>query len=364
MPKSSLSKTDVNVLTTLEPEVYRSVLAEFQEVMEAAPKTPFHHWARVVTLTVLNMRYEKIAFNRELLEHPYQLTRQIILEAIEQFNLLTSLSFVADSVPTAITKSLILEEKHCQLWQEIWPRHSQEEFNEFIALKRRRFAANNLESLIAGRDCVEFGCGNGAICFALLEMGARSVTGIDFGEQSVAYARQQTQMRKVADQSRFEVASVLESGLPSQRFEFAVANGVFHHLNAKHIPVALAEVARVLKSGSWFWYYVDGSGAISMDLWDTSVFLLREVDIRFIEHILQTMSLSRPKMVFIMDGLTATYIHSTWDQVTQQLAAAGFGNFRRLAGGEPIDLDGSALTDPYAKEKFGEGDIRILCQRQ
>jgi len=69
-------------------------------------------------------------------------------------------------------------------------------------------------------------------------------------------------------------------------------------------------------------------------------------------------------MVHLMDGLSATYIHSTWDEAVSMLSRCGFGNFRRLTGGcnTYFDLD-KVDTGPYGREKFGEGDLRILMQR-
>ena len=42
--------------------------------------------------------------------------------------------------------------------------------------------------------------------------------------------------------------------------DFAVSNGVFHHLNNME-----KQFSRVLKPEGWFWYSSDGKGAISMD---------------------------------------------------------------------------------------------------
>ena len=63
-----------------------------------------------------------------------------------------------------------------------------------------------------------------------------------------------------------------------------------------------------------------------------------------------------------MDGLSATYAHTSWDKITKKLARHGFGNFKRLAGGFDMDFDLETIqSDPYGREKFGEGDLRVLC---
>ena len=64
-----------------------------------------------------------------------------------------------------------------------------------------------------------------------------------------------------------------------------------------------------------------------------------------------------------MDGLNATYRHTSYKEITNRLSQFGFGNFKRLSGGFETDFDLDVIQkDPYGKEKFGEGDLRILCQ--
>jgi ubiquinone/menaquinone biosynthesis C-methylase UbiE len=260
-------------------------------------------------------------------------------------------------------KEALLENKHRELWQEIWTRHSEKEFEEFVNLKKFRLRINKLGRYIKNKDCVDFGCGNGSFALALIAMGARSVTGIDFGLNSIRYARKMARRRGLSSRVKFYVADILRNKLPGSRFDFAVSNGVFHHLNPIKIPLAVKEVARVLKKGGWFWYYMDGKDAISMDLFDASVEILDSVDTSFTENILRCMNVKRNKMVYLMDGLNATYFHSSYNRVIRDLSSCGFSNFRRLTGGTATDFDLDRIQkDRYGREKFGEGDLRILSQ--
>lgn len=356
-------KTETTI-TWQQRDIYRSELAKLVALMKRTASSCFSDFARVVTLVMMNMRYERVAFASSLNRHPYLLTRDIIRDARRQYMWFMDMDFIkAGDQAGRKNKSNILKEKHKELWQEIWPRHSDEEFQEFVDLKVKRFKINALEPYIAGKDCVEFGCGNGAIVFALLELGARSAAGIDFGPKSIEYARAMAIKRGVAQRTEFTVDDIVRTRLPSNHYDFAVSNGVFHHLDVGEVKQAVSEVARVLKPGGWLWYYVDGKNAISMDLWDASVEVLRGVKVLFIEKILKDMSISRNKMVFIVDGLSAIYLHSTWQEVVNLLAEYGFGEFRRLKGGVNTDFDLDVVDkDPYGQEKFGEGDIRVLCQ--
>ena len=164
---------------------------------------------------------------------------------------------------------------------------------------------------------------------------------------------------------RLPSADVLNTGFEDARFGFALANAVFHHLADKAaMERALTEVARVLEPGGGMWYYVDGEGAISIDLWDMSVDVMAGVDVRVIEAILGLMNPTRGKMVHLMDSFTATYIHSTWDETVAMMERSGFGNFRRLSGADATSWDLDRIeADPYGHEKFGGGEVRVYCER-
>jgi len=250
------------------------------------------------------------------------------------------------------------------LWQEIWTRHDEKKFQDFIELKAMRLEANKLVQYVKDQDCVDFGCGNGAFVFALLEKGAKTVKGIDFGAKSIEYAKNYANHLGLESKAEFHIREVFESGFKDEQFGFAVSNGVFHHLLENKIPIALKEVARVLKPGGWFWYYVDGEGAISMDLWDRTVKILRDLDINEIETHLLPLNIRRQKMIHIMDGSNATYLHTNWKAVTELLSSFGFSNFKRLTGATETDFDLDVVNSvPHGVEKFGCGDLRIACQK-
>jgi len=336
---------------------YLEELKALADAMRAVPNTPYGMWAKVVTLAVLNMRYERIALNRQLAEHPYPLTERLVADGRRQFAALADAAYIEDPrPPLGGTKSHEKEAKHEELFNEIWDRYDEEAFRAYVARYVHRIAINDLP--VAGKACVDLGCGNGVFCFALLECGAASATGVDFGARSIAYAQR---VAPAYGPAEFRCATVYDTGLPDDTFDVAVQNGVFHHLDDE--DRAVREAARILKVGGGMWYYTDGEGGISYDLWDASVAMLRDVPVLVIEQVLESIHIRREKVVHLMDGLSATYAHTSWDAVTARLARFGFGEFRRLRGGFDTDCDPDVIeADPYGREKFGEGDLRIWCR--
>lgn len=343
-------------------KIYLKKLSELQKIMsEVSPDSRFAAWAKVVCLVNMNMRYEKIAFDTTISTHPYILVDQIVSDTIASFSNLMGTSFIENKeMKLNDKKSLQKEDKHQELFNQIWDRYNEKDFEEYVDRYTHRISVNALEPLIDGKKVIDFGCGNGVFCFASLKKGAAEACGIDFGENSVRFAQNVAKSKNLQN-AHFKVATVYETGYEDGYFDFAIQNGVFHHLDDEN--KAIVEAARVLKKGGYFWYYTDGEGGISYDLWDMSVDILKEVPATFIENILNTMNISRSKIAHIMDGLSATYAHTSWEEMTNRLSKFGFGNFKRLTGGTDTDCDLDVIEkDPFGKEKFGEGDLRILCQ--
>ncbi len=342
--------------------MYFDSLKNLKRIMQETKNTPFSMWAKVVTLAVMNMRCERIVFDKGSKTHPYIMMRQNIDEAIVLFRSLRDVSFIEDEQKGILKgKSKIKEKKHRELFNEMWDRYDDGLFEGYIKRYVYRLKVNNLIPLIKGKTCVDLGCGNGVFCFALLRCGAKHVTGIDFGEKSISYAQNVARRKKLVQSTCFKKATVYKTGLASNKFDFAIQNGVFHHLANE--DAAIQEAHRIVKPHGWFWYYTDGAGAIAADLWDTSVEILKDVPVLFIENVLVNMNVGRNKIVHLTDGLSATYHHTTWKSMTGRLARYGFGEFQRLSGGFDTDFDLDRIKkDPYGREKFGEGDLRILCQ--
>jgi len=347
----------------MEKSIYFKKLLDLKKQMMKIENTPYTMWVKVIVLTTVNMKYEKVAFDKAINEHPYVLVEKILHGAQVLLDNLLDISFIeSNDREVKIFKSKVREEKHHDLFNEMWDRFDDLDFQRYIERYVYRIKINSIYNLVYNKSCVDLGGGNGAFCFALLKSGAKKVVGIDFGEKSIEYASKKAQELGFSTKhALFKVRSCYETKCDSNSFDFAIQNGVFHHLDDE--DRAIKEAARILKVGGWFWYYTAGEGGIGYDLWAASVEMLQDVPILFIENVLLSMNVSRNKIIHLTDGLSATYRHTSWDKITKKLESYGFGNFRRLKGGFETDFDYDRIeSDPYGKEKFGEGDLRVLTQ--
>ena len=59
--------------------------------------------------------------------------------------------------------------------------------------------------------------------------------------------------------------------------------------------------------------------------------------------------------------MNAEYHHTSYKKIVSFLKKIGFKNFKQMRGGFATDFDKPFINDLYFKQKFGSGDLRILC---
>jgi SAM-dependent methyltransferase len=345
-------------------KTYLPKLEQLAAVAKTLPRTRMFAIAKIKALVLMNMRYEKIQIDRALPEHPYLTVERFVDDAIADLTAWREVDFI-ESTDTAIPDAggIPMESMHQDLFQRLWTQFDPDDYRERIARYDHRISVNGLNRTFSGMRGIDFGCGHGNFAHAFINGGAAFVLGIDYGEDSIRFATAARDRLGVgADRIAFKQASVYDTGEPSASYDFAVQNGVFHHLDDE--DRAYREVLRVLKPGGLFWVYTDGEGAISHDLWDTSRQILSDIPAVFIVDQLKALNLSTGKRYHLGDGLNAVYRHTTWKALTERLGRLGFGDFRRLSGGFETDFDHDVITaDRYGTAKFGSGDLRLLCRK-
>jgi len=345
-------------------KIYSKNLEDLIKLADKIPNTRMMAIAKISALVALNMRYERIMVDRNLDVDPNELVSGYISDATLELSGVQEISYIEASSDRLIRDEGTDEEKHKKLFQKLWVRFSLDEYKERVERYLYRLKVNKMSNgWLKGFKCIDFGCGHGNFAHALIKEGAEYVYAVDCGHDNIEYAiKARESLRVSSEKIEFKEETVNSVSKPDGFFDFAVQNGVFHHLENE--DEAYKEVYRVLKPGGWFWVYTDGFGSISSDLWDASVYILREIPQEFILSYLDFINVETGKKYHLGDGLNAVYRHHTWDGIIEKLTGIGFGNFRRLVGGFSTDFDHDVISkDKYGKEKFGEGDIRILAQK-
>ena len=127
------------------------------------------------------------------------------------------------------------------------------ESSEYFAIGRVKWVRRRLEKLLGQppvlKSVLDFGCGTGnSVAFLLSELQAEHVTGIDTSEQSLVQAR----ARYPSSTATF-VSS--DNHKPSEQFDLAFCNGVFHHIPVELRSSIVETIYRSIKPGGWFAFW-------------------------------------------------------------------------------------------------------------
>jgi 2-polyprenyl-3-methyl-5-hydroxy-6-metoxy-1,4-benzoquinol methylase len=349
----------------IPPSSYTVPLEELVQYCQSAPATPMIARQRINALAAMNLQWWSSHCGSDLSSHPYTIAKRLVAEALVTIKMWDFLKWAEGEERSFLEPSRpAMENLHQDLFQRLWTQYDIEKFKtDRIPRYLHRIDINDLGPMIKGKRCIDFGCGHGNFAHAMLQRGALNVLGLDFGEGSLRHAESLRDLLGVSSsQISFKHSTVYETGEPPNTYDFATQNGVFHHLDDENR--AYREVHRVLKPGGWFWIYTVGAGAIVHTLYDASRRALADIPASFITEHLKSMNLSTGMFYQLSDSMIAVYRFATWQDLTARLAQIGFGNFRRCVGGFPGDFGHDVIAnDKYGKEKYGEGDIRLVCQK-
>lgn len=199
-----------------------------------------------------------------------------------------------------------LWDKHAQWWIDGFTGGVDPEYEEQIIPLAR-------EELAGFHSVLDVGCGDGQIARALAAQGS-DVLGIDPTELHIKIARER------AGGPRYELGSALSLPVADSSQDAVVACLVFEHID--DVDTALAEVARVLKPGGQFSFFLNhpllqtpGSGWIDDHIidppeqyWRIGPYLVETESIEEVEKDVYIRFLHRPLSRYI-NSLIANGLH-------------------------------------------------------
>tara|TARA_B100001093_G_scaffold57935_1_gene49012 strand:+ start:301 stop:1341 length:1041 start_codon:yes stop_codon:yes gene_type:complete len=309
-------------------------------------------------LIYLNLKVEKLLLEKDVNPETKILKDiEYLYTLIEQIN-----TFQEFGGKKLKTQNFKLERNHKSLFQKLWVNYNFNEFKEErLGRYNKRIKINKLQPMLRNKKIVDFGCGHGNFLMSIISFKPKECIGIDYGKDSIKYANKFKKKYFSKQNIFFLTRSVYRSKLNKNYFDFAIQNGVFHHL--KNENRAYKEVFRVLKKGGYFWVYTDGGGGIRDFVWDLSQQLLQNIDNSIVQNQIRSIGLSTNKEYHFGDGLSARYRHTDLTSIKIRLKKIGFKFIKQLNGGFKTDFDYPFHKDKFFKKKYGSGDLRLLFKK-
>lgn len=229
------------------------------------------------------------------------------------------------------------------------------------------FSINNvLLTPTKNQHALDAGCGSGRYAYALHLMGFKSVTGIDFSENNIAFAKNKISEKGLSGLN-FQVADVSQLPFDTNSFDFVFSNGVLHHVDASY-EKTLSELYRVMKpGGEGFLFVMETPGGILHDTIELCRYILKDVPEENTLTIMNVIGFSSYRIYAILDHIYApinTRISPC--KLEALLKQVGFIDLKRFERGLPSDDSERLYKDPNNLEsvwKYGVGENRYIFKK-
>ena len=150
--------------------------------------------------------------------------------------------------------------------------------------------------------------------------------------------------------------------LDDNSIDMVWSNGVIHH-TSNYIK-CIKEFNRVLKSNGQLFLYVDGCSGLFEILQDTLRIANEDIPRYFFQYYLNTLKVNSGRLYWLMDSLYAPYEYKTYQELKTLLEENSFKNVKRLLRGVEIDqIEQISKGMPFADIKYGEGQIKVICEK-
>ena len=234
---------------------------------------------------------------------------------------------------------------------KIFKKFSKENDIEAYQMLKKRWDINKLNyDMIKDKVILDVGSGSGRYSLALNKMGAKEVISIDIFKNE----------RNFPKQIKYIKTNLSKLPFKDNTFDFIFCNGsLSHSLKWKK---DILEYKRVLKSKGWMWLNLLGEGPHWKHA-DNLRHKLTKKDSENFQKALELRGWEANKIFFLLDVFFTDRIYLTKKKIKSYLLLAKFKNVKFLNRGYKTDLSELIFKNPKLKLKYGEGEIRLVCQK-
>ncbi|MDO8598880.1 MAG: methyltransferase domain-containing protein [bacterium] len=258
------------------------------------------------------------------------------------------------------------EDRVSGLFSDVWVDMTDDiYFDQSYEFTKERLEKNgiNPEQLFGGKRVLDAGCGSGKFSAAIARFGAAKVIGMDIGEKGLDFARQQAAKVPYGHRLEYRVGSLLDIPLDTASVDMVWSNGVIHH--TLDYERCIAEFARVTRPGGTLFLYVNGRFGLFELLQDTMRKTMVDIPRALTQHCLHAFGVDAGRLYWLMDCLYSPYEWKSKPEVEALLVKHDYADIRQLTRGVAIDQIEQISTGlPYARVKYGEGQLKFFARRR
>lgn len=252
-----------------------------------------------------------------------------------------------------------------KLFEEAWTVYDEKTYDHSVNLMEKRLRINGYdEGFFKGKSCFDGGCGTGRTAVAMASMGADRVVAVDFGEESLQFARAIAEKKGLSAIEYVKTDVTDLSQWPDEEFDFVVSQGVLHHTVEQ--SRGIREHFRITKTSGTFWLYLYGKGGFFWEIYDCLKEALAPASFENFKQILFTLEVRQGILYTFLDNFMApirTY-YSLSDVLTI-LGPCGSFTWEYLKGLSTIDDPRMVLNSRYGKDILGpDAEIRLKILKQ
>ncbi|MDC0939991.1 class I SAM-dependent methyltransferase [Candidatus Pelagibacter sp.] len=233
-------------------------------------------------------------------------------------------------------------------------------FKKINNLEAIKLLENRLPSLriFKNKTVLDAGCGGGRYSYAITKLGAKKVTGIDFGDLGLKIAKKN--YGKVKNLN-FKKGNVLNLPFKNDSFDVVFSNGVLHHTT--NLKKGLSELVRVCKPGGDIWLYLYSTGGIFWFSRNLMNKLMKKIPYSLTEEFLKVMKMPENRFIFMDNWYVPIEQHCSHKDIYKYLKKLNVSKIEKVSGKNKFDLDYSLKKYNNSQSVWGEGEIRLLIKK-
>lgn len=233
-------------------------------------------------------------------------------------------------------------------------------FGEATELLKARLERNNIfPDNLSSKTVLDAGCGGGRYSAAWKQLGAKTVTGVDFSEIGINSAKER--LKSVDLDVNYQIEDVVNLSFENNSFDIVFSNGVLHH--TRDCQSGVLEIVRVLKEGGMGWLYlIENPGGYFWDIIEILRIVMKDVDNETAREALKLLNVPTNRIFYILDHIMVP-INLRWtdEEIQEVLKEGGAKNIQRLERGVDFDrIERLHNNDPFAEIKYGVGEHRYV----